>query len=209
MLPLCSLPCEDTIRMLLLLFSLSVVSHSLWSHGLQHARPPCPSPTPRVYPNSCPLSQWCHPTISSSVVSFSSCVQSFPASGSFPMSRLWGLFKKMRDTKGTFHAKIGSIKDRNDQNSQPLLWPPDAKSQLTRKDPDARKDWRQEEKGTTEDRMVNSITDSTDRSLSKLWEIVKDRWAWRVVVCGVTKSQTWLSTGWRWWQCEKNAQHHV
>ena len=70
-------------------FSHSVMSNSLWPHGLQHARPPCPSPTPRVYPNSRPLSQWCHPTISSSVVPFSSCLQSFPASGSFPMSQFF------------------------------------------------------------------------------------------------------------------------
>ena len=61
----------------------SVLSDSLWPCGLQHARPPCPSPTPRVYSNSCPLSRWCHPTISSSVGPFSSCLQSFPASGSF------------------------------------------------------------------------------------------------------------------------------
>ena len=60
-----------------------VMSNSLWPHGLQHARPPCPSPTPRVYSDSCPLSQWCHPIISFSVVPFSSCLQSFPASGSF------------------------------------------------------------------------------------------------------------------------------
>ena len=59
------------------------MSNSLQPHGLQHARPPCPSPTPGVYSNSCPLSQWCHPAISSSVVPFSSCPQSFPASGSF------------------------------------------------------------------------------------------------------------------------------
>ena len=70
----------------LLLFSRSVTSNSLRPHGLQHARLPCPSPSPRVCPNSCPLSQWCHPTISSSVVPFSSCLQSFPASRSFPMS---------------------------------------------------------------------------------------------------------------------------
>ena len=69
--------------------SRSVVSDCLWSHGLQHTRPPCPSPTPRVYSNSCPLSWRCHPTISSSVVPFSSCCQSFPTSGSFPMSQLF------------------------------------------------------------------------------------------------------------------------
>ena len=70
-------------------FSLSVVSDSLWLHEPQHTRPPCPSPTPGVHPNSCPLSQWCHPTILSPVIPFSSCPQSFPASGSFPMSQLF------------------------------------------------------------------------------------------------------------------------
>ena len=69
-------------------FNRSVVSDSLWPHGLQHARLPCPSPTPGAYSNSCPLSQWCHPTISSSVIPFSH-LQSFPASGSFPMSQLF------------------------------------------------------------------------------------------------------------------------
>ena len=73
-------------------FSHSVVSDSLQSHESQHARPPCPSPAPGVYSNSCPSSRWCHPAISSSVVAFSSCPQSLPASGSFPMSQLfaWG-----------------------------------------------------------------------------------------------------------------------
>ena len=70
-------------------FSFSVVSDSLQPHGLQHTRLPWPSPIPRVYPNSCPLSQWCHPTISSSVVPFSSCLRSFPASGSFQMGQLF------------------------------------------------------------------------------------------------------------------------
>ena len=65
------------------------MSNSLWPHGLQHTRPPCLSPTPRAYSNSCPLSWWCHPTISSSVLPFSSCRQSFPAGGSFPMSQLF------------------------------------------------------------------------------------------------------------------------
>ena len=73
-------------------FSCSVVSDSLWPHESQHARPPYSSPTPRVYSNSCPSSRWCHPAISSSVVPFSSCPQSLPASWSFPMSQLfaWG-----------------------------------------------------------------------------------------------------------------------
>ena len=73
-------------------FICSVMSNSLWPHELQHARPPCPSPIPGVYSNSCPLSWWCHPAISSSVIPFSSCPQSLPASGSFPVSQLfaWG-----------------------------------------------------------------------------------------------------------------------
>ena len=70
-------------------FSRSVVSDSLWPHELQHTRPPYPSPTPRVHLNPRPLSRWCHPTISSSVVPFSSCPQSFPASGSFQMSQFF------------------------------------------------------------------------------------------------------------------------
>ena len=70
-------------------FSCSVVSNSLWPHGLQHARLPCPSPAPGVYSNSCPLSWWCQPNTSFSVVPFSSCHQSFPASGSFPMSQFF------------------------------------------------------------------------------------------------------------------------
>ena len=70
-------------------FSYLVVSDSLWPHGLQHAQLPCPSPTPGAYSNSCPSSRWCHPTISSSVIPFSSCLQSFPSSGSFPMSQFF------------------------------------------------------------------------------------------------------------------------
>ena len=70
-------------------FSHSVISDSLWPHKLKHTRPPCPSPTPGVHPNSCPLSRWCHSTISSSVVPFFSCPQSFPISGSFQMSQLF------------------------------------------------------------------------------------------------------------------------
>ena len=70
-------------------FSHSVMSNSLWTHEPQHAMPPCPSPTPGVRPNPCPLCRWCHPNISSSVIPFSSCPQSFTASQSFPMSQLF------------------------------------------------------------------------------------------------------------------------
>ena len=82
-------------------FSHSVVSDSLQSHESHHARPPCPSPTPRVHSNSRPSSRWCHPVISSSVVPFSSCPQSLPASESFPMSQLfaWGFFFFFKNNK--------------------------------------------------------------------------------------------------------------
>ena len=82
----------DWYNRLVYQFSRSVVSDSLRPHESQHTRPPCPSPTPRVHPNSCPWSWWCHPAISSSVVPLSSCPQSLSASGSFPMSQLfaWG-----------------------------------------------------------------------------------------------------------------------
>jgi len=70
-------------------FSRSVMVNSLWPHGLQHARLPCPSPTSRACSNSCPLSLWCHPTISSSIIPFYSCLQSFPVLGSFPMSQFF------------------------------------------------------------------------------------------------------------------------
>ena len=95
-------------------FSHSGMSNSLQPHGLQHTRPPCPSPTPRVYSNSWPLSRWCHPTISSSVVLFSSCLQSFPASGSLPGSQ--------------FFTSGGQVLENNVEVSQKIknrtaIWP--------------------------------------------------------------------------------------
>ena len=98
-------------------FSRSVVSDSLWPHELQHARPPCPSPTPRTYPNSCPLSRWCHRTISSSVLPFSSCLQSFPASGSFQMSQL---FTSGGQSIGV--SASASDLSMNNQDWSPLGW---------------------------------------------------------------------------------------
>ena len=98
-------------------FSRSVVSDFLWTHGLQHNRPPCPSPTPGVYPNSCPSSRWCHPAISSSVVPFSSCPQYFPASGSLQMSQLfaWG-------GQSIGVSASTSVLPRNTQDWSPLGW---------------------------------------------------------------------------------------
>ena len=98
-------------------FSRSVVSDSLQPHGLQHARPPCPSPTPRVYPNSCPLSRRCHPTISSSVVPFSSCPQSFTASESFPVSQLF-----ISGGQSIGVSASTSVLPMNTQDWSPLGW---------------------------------------------------------------------------------------
>ena len=98
-------------------FSCSVVSNSLWPHGLQHDRPPCPSPTPGAYSNSFPLLQWCHSTISFFVIPFSSHLQSFPASGYFQMSQLFTLGGQ---SIGVSASK--SILPRNTQDWSPLGW---------------------------------------------------------------------------------------
>ena len=98
-------------------FSHSVMFNSLRLHELQHARPPCPPPTPGVHPNPCPLSSWCHPAISSSVILFSSCPQSFPASGSFQMSQLF--------TSGGQSVGVSastSVLPMNTQDWSPLGW---------------------------------------------------------------------------------------
>ena len=98
-------------------FNHSVMSDSLQPHERQHARPPCPSPTPGVYPNPCPLSAWWHPTTSSSVVPFSSCPQSFPASGSFQMSQL---FTSGGQSDGV--SASTSVLPMNTQDWSPLGW---------------------------------------------------------------------------------------
>ena len=98
-------------------FGHSVMSQSLWPHGLQHARLPCPSPTPGACSNSCPSSRWCHPTISSSVIPFSSYLQSFPASGSFPVSQF---FTSSGQSIGT--SASASIAPMNIQDLFPLGW---------------------------------------------------------------------------------------
>ena len=98
-------------------FSRSVMSDSLQPHESQHARPPCPSPTPGVHSDSRPSSWWCHPAISSSVVPFSSCAQSLPASGSFPVSQLftWG-------GQSTGVSALASFLPKNTQDWSPVEW---------------------------------------------------------------------------------------
>ena len=122
-------------------FSLSVVSDSPWPYGLQHTRFPCPSATSGVYSNSCPLSQWCHPTISSPVIPFSSHLQYFSASGSLPISQLF-------PSGGQCIGVSASV------SVLPIFWLPNVKNRLFGKDPDVGKDWRKEEKGMTEDEVV-------------------------------------------------------
>ena len=114
-------PCQEYLEECLMFssvqFSCSVMSNSLRPHELQHARPPSPSPTPGVYSNSCPLSWWCHPTISSSIVPFSSWPQSFPASGSFPVSQL---FASGGQSIGV--SASTSVLPMNTQDWSPLGW---------------------------------------------------------------------------------------
>ena len=98
-------------------FSRSVMSDSFWPHESQHARPPYPSPTPGVYPNSCPSSRWCHPTISSSVVPFSSRLQSFPASGPFQMSQFFASGGQSIGVSASVSVFPMNIQDRS-----PLGW---------------------------------------------------------------------------------------
>ena len=100
-----------------LLFSHSVVYNSLYPYGLQHARPPCPSWSPGVCSNSCPLSQWCHPTISFLVIPFSFCLQSFSASGSFPVSQLFASGDQSIEASGS-----ASVLPMNIQGWFPLGW---------------------------------------------------------------------------------------
>ena len=98
-------------------FSCSVVSNSLWPHESQHARPPCPSPTPGVYPNSCPSGCWCHPAISSDAFPVSSLFQSFPASGSFPMSQFFAWGGQIIGV-----SALASVLPMNTQDWSPLGW---------------------------------------------------------------------------------------
>ena len=106
-------PCISSVQFI----SVAQSCLTLWPHELQHARPPCSSPNPEVYSDSCPSSRWCHPTISSSVIPFSSCPQSLPAPGSFPVSQLfaWG-------GQSTGVSASASVLPINTQDWSPLGW---------------------------------------------------------------------------------------
>ena len=117
--------CKFILPLVSYQFSYSVVSNSLQPHGLQHARPPCPSPTAGAYSNSCPSSRWCHPTNSSSIIAFSFCLQSFPTSGSFQMSQLFAsgmsqLFAPDGQNIGV--SALTSVFLMNTQDWFPLGW---------------------------------------------------------------------------------------
>ena len=135
---------------------------TLQPHGLQHDRTPCPSPIPGACSNSCPSSPWYHPTISSSVIPFSSCLQSFPASGSSPMNQFFtsgdqsigvsaSVISPSNEYSGLYSFPLGWT---DAEAETPILWSPHVKKWLIWKDPDAGKDWRREKKGTTKDEMV-------------------------------------------------------
>ena len=109
--------CKELSILIIVQFSCSVVSDSLRPHGSQHTRSTCPSPAPGIHPNPCPLSQWTHPTNSSAIIPFSSCPQSLPASGSFPMSQL---FVSGGQSIGV--SALASVLPMNTQDSSPLGW---------------------------------------------------------------------------------------
>ena len=160
---------QTLVHIFLLLFSSSVLSNFLWPHGLHHTRLHCPSLSPGVRANSCPLSQWCHPTISSSVACFSFCPQSFPVmhgyeSWTIKKTEHWrinafepwcwrGLLCKEIQPVHPEENQSWILIGRTDAEAKtPKLWPPEVKNWLVKKRP--WEDWRWEEKGMTENKMI-------------------------------------------------------
>ena len=165
-------------------FSRSVMSDSLWPHGLQHARPPYPSPAPGIHSDSCSSSQWCHPAISFSVIPFSSFPQSLPASEYFPMSQLfaWG-----GQNTGVGVSALASVLPKKSQG-----WSPSVGINKGKR----RRGWQRM-------RWLNSITNSMDMNLSKRQETVKDKEDWHAAVHRVAKNRTplsnWTTTDIKYW----------